>query len=245
METLLDASKSDLPSYISAVPNKWFKEAKELMRGLKESERKYDLEFKAVEIITNKLMGHEDQLRKLKEDRLKFEKVKIDINKNVNSSPRNISEKKKKEINLFWEIIDESRRVLDWGMDAIQKTFFPNINTKCYYPSPYLFKDLKGTPSEQMKHVLEKKIKLKDFETELPDLFDFMLSMQPDVSTNKYLWLPRFFDLRNNHSHKFDYAEMVECRKDQELLVDKVSTYAAEVWNRFQLKIKQMNQGMN
>ena len=138
-------------------------------------------------------------------------------------------------------------------MDLIKNEFFatPNTSSKsnapCYYPFPRSLKaGNKKCLSEQMEHYLDSRIKLNQFKNKLPDLFEFLVEKQPELGTDEYEWLQDFVDITNDFMHKHNYDKMLEqkfsSRTDREKFLDQVSTYAAEVWNRFQLEINKTKQ---
>ena len=260
--TLLEASKLILPLYLSGTPQQLFNKAKKMIEKLPETQRKCAIEFEAVKTSTYKLMGHDKRLKRLRDYRLKFEQVRMDINKqNLQNIHLPLSEKErseqeereKKEVDRFFEVISESRCVLDRGMDLIKNEFFetPNTSSKsnapCYYPFPRSLKaGNKKCLSEQMEHYLDSRIKLNQFKNKLPDLFEFLVEKQPELGTDEYEWLQDFVDIRNDFMHKHNYDKMLEqkfsSRTDREKFLDQVSAYAAEVWNRFQLEINKRKQ---
>lgn len=260
--TLLEASKLILPLYLSGTPQQLFNKAKKMIEKLPETQRKCAIEFEAVKTSTYKLMGHDKRLKRLRDYRLKFEQVRMDINKqNLQNIHLPLSEKErseqeereKKEVDRFFEVISESRCVLDRGMDLIKNEFFetPNTSSKsnapCYYPFPRSLKaGNKKCLSEQMEHYLDSRIKLNQFKDKLPDLFEFLVEKQPELGTDEYEWLQDFVDIRNDFMHKHNYDKMLEqkfsSRTDREKFLDQVSAYAAEVWNRFQLEINKRKQ---
>ena len=260
--TLLEASKLILPLYLSAAPQQWFNKAKKMIEKLPETQRKCTIEFEAVKTSTYKLMGHDKQLKRLRDYRLKFEQVRMDINKQnlqiihlpLSEEERSEQEEReKREVDRFFEVISESRCVLDRGMDLIKNEFFATPNTSarsnapCYYPFPRRLKaGNKKCLSEQMEHYLDDRIKLNQFKNKLPDLFEFLVEKQPELGTDEYEWLQDFVDITNDFMHKHNYDKMLEqkfsSRTDREKFLDQVSTYAAEVWNRFQLEINKTKQ---
>ena len=250
VETLIEASKLNLANYLCAMPGHWIEEAEKKIEKLTDTPRKFDLKFEVVEIRTNTLMTHE-VLRKLKGHRLKFEQVVLDINKqNLKSINSSLSEaeifqkeeREKKETELCLDIISEGKCVLDRAIGVIKDNFFPSVNTLCYYPTPKSIKSQSESDLlKQMINHLEKRLKLKNFETKLPDLLKFLLKKQPNPATNEFGWLQDFFDIRNKLTHKVGAEELLKkkfpSREDRKRLVDNISLYAAEVWNRFQLEI--------
>ena len=88
---------------------------------------------------------------------------------------------------------------------------------------------------------LERKLQLKNFETELPNLFEYLLKKQHNPVTNEYGWLQDFCDIRNKFSHKVGAEQLLKEKypnlEDQRKVANQMSVYAAEVWNRFQSEI--------
>lgn len=245
--TLLEASKLDLPLYLSPASQQWFNKAKKMIEKLPETQRKCTIEFEFVKSSTYKLMGHDKQLKGLGEYRLKFEQVRMNINKqnlqisHTSLSEKEISEQKereKKEIGRSWKVISESRCVLDRGMNLIKGEFFASPNTSksnapCYYPSPRSLKaGNEERLSEQMEKYLDSRIKFNQFKSKLPNLFELLVKKQLELKTDEYEWLQDFVDIRNDFMHKPNYDKMLEqkfsSRKDGEKFLDQVSVYAAE-----------------
>ena len=258
VETLIEASKENRSNYLCAIAEELLVEAEKEIENLGDTPKKYDFKFKVVNIITNKLMVHEE-LQTLKRHRLNFEKVYLDIIKqnlkNINSTLPEAEilkeEREKEETGLCLDIFSESKRVLDRAMNVLKDNVFSSVkrSVPCYYPTPKAIDSQSGSDlSTKLKLFLESRLKLENFETKLPDLFKFLLKKQPATDKiqshpgkNEYIWLQGFFDIRNELSHKVGYGQLLnqmypnrENRKD---IVDKMSRYAAEVWNRFQLEI--------
>ena len=259
VETLIEASKENLPNYLRAIPKQWAVEAEKEIEKLGDTPRKYDFKFKVVNINTKNLMVHEE-LQTLKKHRLDFEQVCLDI---IKENLKNISstlpeaeilkkeERERKETGLCLDIISESKRVLDRAMNVIKENVFPSVkkHVSCYYPSPNAIASQSGSDlSTKLKTYLESRLKLENFKTKLPDLFKFLLKKQPDPNKkqsdpdeNEYVWLQGFFDIRNKLSHKVGAEKLLKekypNREDRKNFVDQMSSYAAEVWNRFQSEI--------
>lgn len=103
------------------------------------------------------------------------------------------------------EIFSESKRDLDRAMNVIKDNVFPSVkkSVSCSYPTPKAIESQSGSDlSTKMKMFLERKLQLKNFETELPSLFKYLLKKQPDSGTNEYEWLQDFCDIRNKLSYK-------------------------------------------
>ena len=213
VETLIEASKLNLPNFLVAICEQWALEAEKEIEKLDDSPRKCDFIYKVVKIKTNKLMAH-DELQMLNSHRLKFERVCLDIMKqnlkNINwsLSEAKKTEKKESEKNvttLCLEIFSESKRVLDRAMNVIKDNVFPSVkkSVSCSYPTPKAIESQSGSDlSTKMKMFLERKLQLKNFETELPNFFKYLLKKQPDSGTNEYEWLQDFCDIRNKLLYK-------------------------------------------
>ena len=100
METLIEASKSNLPNFLGAICEQWAFEAEKEIEKLDYSPRKCDFIYKIVEMSTNKSMTHEE-LQMLKTHRLSFERACLDIIKQdlkkTNSSLSEAEKAEKKE----------------------------------------------------------------------------------------------------------------------------------------------------
>ena len=260
VETLIEASKENLSNYLRAIPKHWAVEAEKEIENLDDTPRKYDFKFKIVNISTNKLMVHEE-LQTLKKHRLNFEQVCLDISKqnlrNINSTLSETEslkkeEREKKETGLCLDIVSESKRVLDRAMNVIKDKVFPSVKkaVPCYYPSPNAIASQSGSDlSTKLKTFLESRLQLEKFKTELPDLFNFLLTKQSDPPKNEHLWLQDFSDIRNKLSHKVGAEQLLKKtypnREDRKNFVDEMSLYAAEVWNRFQSEINIRESNLN
>ena len=100
VETLIEASKSNLPNFLGAICQQWAFEAEKEIEKLDYSPRKCDFIYKIVEMSTNKSMTHEE-LQLLKTHRLSFERACLDIIKQdlkkLNSSLSEAEKAEKKE----------------------------------------------------------------------------------------------------------------------------------------------------
>ena len=260
VETLIEASKSNLPNFLGAICEQWAFEAEKEIEKLGYSPRKCDFIYKIVEMSTNKSMTHEE-LQMLKTHRLSFERACLDIIKqdlkktNSSLSEAEKAEKKERERNktiLCLNIFSESKRVLDRAMNVIKDNMFPFVkkSVSCSYPTPKAIESQPGSDlSTKMKMFLERKLQLKNFETELPNLFEYLLKKQHNPVTNEYGypvtnefgWLQDFCDIRNKLSHKVGAEQLLKEKypnlEDQRKVANQISVYAAEVWNRFQSEI--------
>ena len=137
-------------------------------------------------------------------------------------------------------------------MNVIKNNVFPFVekSVSCSYPTPKSIESQPGSDlSTKMKMFLERKLQLKNFETELPNLFEYLLKKQHNPVTNEYGypvtneygWLRDFCDIRNKLSHKVGAEQLLKEKypnlEDQRKVANQMSVYAAEVWNRFQSKI--------
>ena len=259
-ECILQASEVQQPVCAQEMSHVYLDEAKEMIAALDDTEQKCNLEFEAESIEINKLMGEDEELRQLKKHRLKFEKCRIETNKQrlkrakqelfpVTKEAHQRQEKENEEdteSKILIDVICETKRVLDRAMNTIKEKIFrvsSNLKPSCYYPTPKAFtlpesRNLR----DQMKHLLEIRYKLENFADTLPEFFNFLIEKQPDPSKKQYKWLQDVIDIRNESEHATKSKEMLRelcpTRESERILAEQISKYAVEIKRRVQFEVR-------
>ena len=258
-ECMLCASQLKLSPYTQAMTQIYFDKAKSVIADLAESERKYELQFDVAQLEINELMGpvEDDQLKMLKKYLMHFEICRMKTNKqrlervkkvrfSVSNEDNTDQEKKKEEkeeeeeeLEKVLDVITESRRILDRSMNIVKEQIFqkePGLPPSCYYPTPKSFTlNVNNSLEQQMQHLLEKRFQLTDFRNRLPNLFNFLVKKQ------EYKWLQDVIHIRNEREHTTESKDLLKktfpTREEQKSLVNQISQYSVEIWNRIQLEV--------
>ena len=256
---LLHASQLVQPPYTQAMTQIYFDEAKKMIAALAEAERKYELEFDVAQLEINKLMrqGEDEQLKMLEKYLMDFEICRMKTNKqrlervkkvkfsvcNEDNKDQEIKKEEKEEeeeeLEKVLDIITESRRILDRSINIVKEKIFqkvPGSPPFCYYPTRKSFKlNVENSLEQQMQHLLEERFQLNDFRNRLPDLFNFLVKKQD------YKWLQDVIDIRNEREHFTESKDLLKkifpTRDEQKILVNEISQYSVEIWNRIQLEV--------
>ena len=256
---MLHASQLVQPPYTQAMTQIYFDEAKKMIAALAEAERKYELEFDVAQLEINKLMrqGEDEQLKMLEKYLMDFEicrmktnkqrlervkKVKFSVSNEDNKDQeikKEEKEEEEEELEKVLDIITESRRILDRSINIVKEKIFqkvPGSRPFCYYPTRKSFKlNVENSLEQQMQHLLEERFQLNDFRNRLPDLFNFLVKKQD------YKWLQDVIDIRNEREHFTESKDLLKkifpTRDEQKILVNEISQYSVEIWNRIQLEV--------
>lgn len=221
-------------------------EAYEKLQKLEGTNAKKKLWLKYYQIEVEKSMGGNENLKVLKDNRLKFEKCEHKIQKRLFDIP-NEEEEQESEKNIL-EVIRETKRVLDKAMNHIKCEIYKNKGPNCYYPTHNTINNESGnTTEEKMQLLIEKKYKFIDFKEKHPILFQFLIDEQSSAH-----WLQKLIDLRNANEHeksgKAKKHEKSENSKEHEMndamkkhskeekveLVRNGSDLASKVWKKIQ-----------
>jgi hypothetical protein len=123
----------------------------------------------------------------------KIAQIKIDLDKGNNQDA----------IRLKTEIVLEMRPLLDIAFKAFCIRSFPGAHIKNLY-FPMVAAGEIGDPSSNLEQLLRNN-RLPRFRVEKPDMFNFILSIQPIVN-RKYLWLETLFSTCNVIKHESNRA---------------------------------------
>ena len=119
------------------------------------------------------------------------------------------------------DVLREAREQLDGCFFTFKKSRpeFCNVNRRGYYPFTPKPKDTDPDPTESkgdlvktcqfMKQKLEDDMKLANFSTELPSLFEFLCKRQARYS-KRYYFVPEFCRKVNEKKHEYNHDEQDE-----------------------------------
>lgn len=106
-------------------------------------------------------------------------------------------------IRLQSEIVQDMRRHLDIGFKGYCAIAFPNAADKYVY-FPMVPTTEAGAPAERLQYLL-RNYGFAQFQRDQPDMFAFLLSIQPAVSRG-YSWLETLYPMNNEIKHQSNIA---------------------------------------
>jgi len=133
---LLKASDQEYQPYHERFANQLLEEGVNRIEKISDTNTKSTLMYEAMCIEAKKNMGNSDETKRLLELRHNFEKNFFEYIKDMAVTKVQNQKKKDAFSQTVLDVVSESKRLLDQGMDMIKQKVYGEELPFCYYPSP-------------------------------------------------------------------------------------------------------------